>query len=223
MVIQIITNYKDLLLEALGKTMSMALLALFFGSLIGLFFGILNTLRSKVAKTIASLYVDIIRGWPLIVLAFFVYFGLPMFVRDTFNPDFRLTAWQAGVVALALNSGAYMAETIRAGILSVDKGQMEAARSLGMSYASAMRKIVVPQAIRTMIPSIINQFIITFKDTSILTVIGVPELTNAAKTISANTMRPFETWFVTGMLYMVVILILSKLSKITERKLSNGR
>lgn len=223
MIFQIITNYKDLLLEALGKTMSMALLALLFGSVIGLIIGTLNTLRSKTAQFIATFYVDVVRGWPLIVLAFFVYFGLPMFVRDLFNPDFRLTAWEAGVVALALNSGAYMAEIIRGGILSVDKGQMEAARSLGMSYPSAMWKIVVPQAIRTMIPSIINQFIITFKDTSILTVIGVPELTNAAKTISANTMRPFETWFVTGMMYMIVILFLSKISKITERKFSNGR
>lgn len=223
MIIQIITTYKSFLFEALITTLNMAGMALVAGSILGLFFGILNTLKSKIANFIASFYVDIIRGWPLIVLAFFVYFGLPMFVREYINPDFRLTGTQAGIVALSLNCGAYMAEIIRAGIQSVDKGQMEAARSLGMTYPSAMAKIVVPQAVKTMIPSIINQFITSFKDTSILTVIGVPELTNAAKTISANTMRPFETWFIAGMMYMIVILILTKISKTIERKLDNGR
>ena len=112
----------------------------------------------------------------MIVLAYFIYFGVPYCLNNMIGFNFTLTALQAGTVCLALNCGAYMAEIIRAGILSVDSGQMEAARSLGLPYSRAMIRVVLPQAIRTMIPSIINQFIITLKDTSILSVIGFPEL-----------------------------------------------
>ncbi|MFI3201717.1 MAG: amino acid ABC transporter permease [Eubacteriales bacterium] len=224
MLIKIIETYHEMLFTAMGQTLLLAFVSLLVASVLGLIFGIMNTMRNRTCKIIATIYVDAIRGWPLIVLAFFVYFGFPMFVKDVLQiSGFRLSALQAGVIALSLNCGAYMAEIIRAGILSVDVGQMEAARSLGMSYPRSMARVVVPQAIRTMIPSIINQFIITLKDTSILTVIGFPELTNTAKTISANTMRPLETWFITGVLYMVVILILSKLSKVAERKINRGR
>lgn len=134
-----------------------------------------------------------------------------------------LTALQAGTACLALNCGAYMSEIIRAGIQSVDVGQMEAARSLGLSYATAMRKIVLPQAIRTMIPSIINQFIITLKDTSILSVIGFPELVNTAKNVQANTFMAFQTWAIVGIMYLIVITILSRSAKVMERRLNVGR
>lgn len=137
--------------------------------------------------------------------------------------DFRLTALPAGTIALAMNCGAYMAEIIRAGIESVDKGQMEASRSLGLSYGKSMRLVVLPQAIRTMIPSIINQFIITLKDTSILSVIGFPELTNMGKIISGNTLKSLETWAVVGVMYMVVIVTLSKIAKKVERRVNRGR
>ncbi len=222
--VQIILNYHGMLATALAATLQLALISLFFACLLGLLFGILSTVHSRVCNAIAAFYVDAIRGWPLIVLAFFVYFGFPAFMQEVLGlTSFRLSAQNAGIIALSLNCGAYMAEIIRAGIQSVDVGQMEAARSLGMSYGSSMGKVVVPQAIRTMIPSIINQFIITLKDTSILTVIGYPELTNTAKTISANTMRPLETWLIAGLLYMVVIIALSKLSKGVERRINRGR
>lgn len=116
-----------------------------------------------------------------------------------------------------------MAEIIRAGIESVDKGQMEASRSLGLSYGKSMRKVVLPQAIRTMIPSIINQFIITLKDTSILSVIGFPELTNIGKTISGNTFKSLQTWAIVGVMYMVVIITLSRIAKRIERRMNRGR
>ena len=137
--------------------------------------------------------------------------------------NFRLPALQAGTIALAMNCGAYMAEIIRAGIESVDKGQMEASRSLGLSYGKSMRLVVLPQAIRTMIPSIINQFIITLKDTSILSVIGFPELTNMGKTIMGNTFRNLQTWAIVGLMYMIVIVTLSKISKRIERRVKRGR
>ena len=137
--------------------------------------------------------------------------------------NFRLESLEAGTIALSMNCGAYMAEIIRAGIESVDRGQMEAGRSLGLSYRACMALIVVPQAIRTMIPSIINQFIITLKDTSILSVIGFPELTNVGKTIMGNTFKPMQAWTIIGIMYMIVITILSKLAKRVERRVNRGR
>ena len=116
-----------------------------------------------------------------------------------------------------------MAEIVRAGIQSVDRGQMEAGRSLGLSYGAGMALIVVPQAVRTMIPSIINQFIITLKDTSILSVIGFPELTNVGKTIMGNTFKNLQAWAIVGIMYLIVITILSKISKQIERRINRGR
>ena len=166
---------------------------------------------------------DAVRGVPLIVLAYFIYFGVPAGIKMMGIQDFRLSALQAGTIALSMNCGAYMAEIIRAGIESVDKGQMEASRSLGLTYGKSMRLVVLPQAIRTMIPSIINQFIITLKDTSILSVIGFPELTNMGKTISGNTFKSLQTWAIVGIMYMVVIVTLSKIAKRIERRTSLGR
>ena len=193
---QIISVYGDLLLTAMGQTLLLALCGLLFACILGLIFGMMSVLKSRVCNIIAAVFVDIIRGVPMIVLAFFVYFGVPMVINDLLNSGFTLSPLQAGTICLALNCGAYMAEIIRGGIQSVDKGQMEAARSLGMPYWRAMRRVVLPQAIRTMIPSIINQFIITLKDTSILSVIGFPELVNTAKNVVAITYKSAQVWLV---------------------------
>lgn len=219
----IIENFGGILFTAMGKTLIMALYGLFFACIIGLIFGILSVLKNKVCNVIYRLFVDIIRGVPMIVLAFFIYFGIPLAINKVISGNFTLTALQAGIVALALNCGAYMAEIIRAGIQSVDIGQMEAARSLGMSYGKAMRKVVLPQAIRTMIPSIINQFIITLKDTSILSVIGFPELVNQAKNVVAITMDAFSVWAIVAVMYLIAITILSYSAKLLERRLNRGR
>ena len=219
----IISNYGNLLLSAMGKTLIMALYGLFFACILGLIFGILSVLKNKFCNVLYRLFVDIIRGVPMIVLAFFVYFGVPLAVNKIGSGGFTLSALQAGIICLALNCGAYMAEIIRAGIQSVDIGQMEAARSLGMSYGKAMRKVVLPQAIRTMIPSIINQFIITLKDTSILSVIGFPELVNQPKNVVAITFNSFGVWAIVAVMYLIVITILSYSAKLIERRLNRGR
>ena len=219
----IITDYGHLLLQAMGKTLLLALCGLFFACILGLFFGILSVLKSKVSRAIATVFVDVIRGVPMIVLAFFIYFGIPYFFKNYLNSPITLSGLQAGTIALALNCGAYMAEIIRAGIQSVDKGQMEAARSLGLPYSKAMSKVVMPQAIKTMIPSIINQFIITLKDTSILSVIGFPELVNSAKNIISITFKSFQTWLIVGIMFFIIIEILSKIAKKLERRLNRGR
>ncbi len=222
--VRIITVYGGMLLEAMGRTLILALLGLFFACIIGLFFGILSVVKSRICNVIAQIFVDIIRGVPMIVLAFFIYFGIPYLLNTIIGGhNMTLTALQAGTACLALNCGAYMSEIIRAGIQSVDIGQMEAARSLGLPYGVSMRKVVLPQAIRTMIPSIINQFIITLKDTSILSVIGFPELVNTAKNVQANTFMSFQTWAIVGVMYLFVITILSRNAKMVERKLNVGR
>lgn len=222
--IKIITVYGPMLCGALGRTLLLALLGLFFACIIGLFFGILGVLKNRACNVISQIFVDVIRGVPMIVLAFFVYFGIP-YLFNTMIGGFNisLSALQAGTICLALNCGAYMAEIVRAGIQSVDPGQMEAARSLGLTYGMAMRKVVLPQAIRTMIPTFINQFIITLKDTSILSVIGFPELVNTAKNVQANTFMSFQTWAIVGIMYLIVITILSRSAKMVERRLSIGR
>ena len=197
--IQILSSYGGLLLRAMGQTCILALWGLFFGSLLGLIFGILGVMKNRVCQVIQQVFVTIIRGIPMMVLAMFVFFGVP------------------------LNSGAYMAEIIRAGIQSVDKGQMEAARSLGLPYWRAMQRVVLPQAIRTMIPTIVNQFIITLKDTSILSAIGFPELVNSAKNVVANTFMSFQTWLIVGVMYLIIITLLSWVAKRLERRLARGR
>lgn len=223
--VKIITVYGELLLTAMGRTLLLALLGLFFACILGLLFGMLSVVKNKVCNIIAYIFVFVIRGVPMIVLAFFVFFGIPYLLNTilAIGGGFTMTPLQAGTVCLALNCGAYMAEIIRAGIQSVDIGQMEAGRSLGLPYWKTMQKIVLPQAIRTMIPSIINQFIITIKDTSILSVIGFPELVNTAKNVQANTFMSFQTWAIVGVMYLVVITILSYIAKIVERRLNRGR
>ena len=191
--IQIITRYGNLLLLAMGQTLLLALCGLFFACILGMFFGLLSVLKNKACRIISSIFVDVIRGVPMIVLAYFIYFGVPYCLNNMI------------------------------GFNSVDSGQMEAARSLGLPYSRAMIRVVLPQAIRTMIPSIINQFIITLKDTSILSVIGFPELVNTAKNVVANSFMSFQTWGIVAVMYLIVITILSKVAKIVERRLNRGR
>lgn len=221
--IQIMSTYGSLLLRAMGQTLLLALCGLLFGTLLGMIFGILSVVKNKVCNVIAMVFVDVVRGVPMIVLAMFVFFGVPYCLNNMMGMGVTLTALQAGTICLALNCGAYMAEIIRAGIQSVDKGQMEAARSLGLPYWRAMQRVVLPQAIRTMVPSIINQFIITLKDTSILSVIGFPELVNTAKNVVANTFKSFQVWGIVAVMYLIIILILSKSAKCLERSWSRGR
>ena len=222
--LKIITVYGNMLLVAMGRTLLLAFLGLAFACILGMFFGLLSVVKNKVCNIIAQVFVFVIRGVPMIVLAFFIYFGIPYLINTIMGVGggFTLSALQAGTACLALNCGAYMAEIIRAGIQSVDIGQMEAGRSLGLPYWKTMRKIILPQAIRTMIPSIINQFIITVKDTSILSVIGFPELVLAAKQVQANTFKAFETWAIVGVMYLIVITALSYIAKLVERRMNRG-
>ncbi len=210
-------------LQGVPVTVGVTLIAMVTGVVLGLVLALMKMARIKVLTALASLYIEIIRGTPLIVQALIMAYGLPQLLQSS-GISFR---WPyliiPAVIVCGLNSAAYVAEVIRSGIQAVDKGQMEASRSLGLSYAKSMRLVILPQAIRTMVPSIINQFIITLKDTSILSVIGFPELTNMGKTIAGNTFKSLQTWAIVGIMYMIVIVALSKLAKRIERRIDRGR
>lgn len=221
--VAILRDYGQLLLTAMGQTLVLALYGLFFACLIGLFFGMLSVVKNKFCNAVAKIFVYAIRGVPMIVLAYFVFFGIPYVMKNSFGIPITFSALKAGTICLALNCGAYMAEIIRAGIQSVDIGQMEAARSLGLTYGRSMYRIVLPQAIKTMIPSIINQFIITLKDTSILSVIGFPELVNSAKNVVANTFKSFQAWGIVAIMYLIVITALSVLAQKLEGRLNRDK
>lgn len=205
------------LLEGLWITIQTTLISLAIAAVLGLIFGLFSVSKTAIFRGISRVYIDIIRGTPLIVQAFFIYFGIPNAL------NIRLTALMAGVIALSLNAGAYTAEIVRGGIQSIDKGQMEAARSLGLPYTMAMRKVILPQAIRVMMPSIVNQCIITLKDSSILSVIGLAELTQSGRLIIANNFESFKIWIIVGVMYFIPIMILSRISQYIEKRISYGK
>jgi ABC-type amino acid transport system permease subunit len=158
----------------------------------------------------------------MLVQAMFIYLGLPQIVQSLINPDFRLTAFQAGIVVLSLNAGAYVSEILRGGIQAVDAGQMEAARSLGMSKGRSMYKVILPQALRISIPSLVNQSIITLKDTSIISVIGLAEIVYRAKIYVGRTMEFFATYTTIAIFYLVFVTLLTWVSSYLERRMSYG-
>jgi ABC-type amino acid transport system permease subunit len=158
----------------------------------------------------------------MIVQVFFIYFGLPQLL-SSFIPGFRITALTASVITLSLNAGAYLSEIFRGGISAVDGGQVEAARSLGLSSPRTMFRIILPQAIRVASPSMINQFIITIKDSSILSVIGLAELVNKAKVYVGASYQFFATYILLGAYYLAFISILMVISRYVEKRFNYER
>lgn len=205
-------------LPMLGKglvlTLELSILSLIIAMILGLLACLMGMSKIKIFNIINNVYIAIIRGTPLLVQAFFIYFGV------TGALHMSMSAFTAGVIALSLNAGGYLSEIFRGGIQAVDKGQMEAARSLGLSYAQALRKIIIPQAIRICIPSVVNQCCITIKDTSIICVIGLAELTMVGKQIIARTYMPFEVWIMVGIMYFIVIYALTIAARKLEKKVS---
>ena len=216
-ILALVVQYWPRLIAGLGLTIQITIISLIFAGILGMVFGLLSVSKRKSLRAIALVYVDIVRGTPLLVQAFFIYFGIPAALGIQSDPVV------SGVITLSLNAGGYLAEIVRGGIESISRGQMEAARSLGLPYGMAMRSVILPQAIRTMTPALINQCIITLKDTSLLSVIGVTELTQTGRLIIANNYQSFEVWAIVAMMYFVIIMILSKISKRIERKMSYGK
>lgn len=200
------------LLKGLWNTLLIALLSVAIAMVIGVILGLMKTSRNAVLQVIAGLYIDFMRGIPLLVLTFFIYFGIPQLL------GVRLSTLTASILTLSLNAAAYIAEIVRGGILAVDPGQNEAAMSLGLPYWTSMKRVILPQAFRIMIPSFINQFVITLKDTSILSVIGLAELTYTGKIIIARNLQSSAMWLIVGLMYLIVITILTKISSRLERR-----
>ena len=215
--IDLLVEYGGALLAGLGITLRLTILGIIFASIIGVLCALINVSKNKYLKIFTSIYINIIRGTPFLVQAYIIYFGLPMAL------GIRMSETTAGIIAISLNAGAYMAEIMRGGIEAVDKGQMEAARSLGLPYSKSMTKVILPQAIRTMTPSLINQFIITLKDTSILSIIGIRELTMAGKLIIAKNYESMAMWTLVALFYFIAIYAITKISRYIERKTAYGK
>lgn len=204
------------LLSGLWVTIEIAVISLILAVILGIILGIFSISTSKILKGIATGYIYVIRGTPLMVQALFLFFGVGQALNIRFDPIV------AGIMTLTVNATAYMAEIFRGGIQAVDHGQMEAARSLGLSYSKAMRKVILPQAVKIMIPSILNQFIVTLKDTSILTVISIRELTSAGQIIIARNFKSLEMYAIVACMYFILITLLTLASRYVERKISYG-
>ncbi len=212
-----------LFLQGVKMTVLISILAILIGMVIG-FFVCLMRLSKKgvigaVLRCISGIYVWIIRGTPMIVQAFIVYFGMPQ-VIGKFIPGFKIDSYTAGLITLSLNAGAYLSEVFRGGIQAIPKGQTEAARSLGLSKAKTMIKVVLPQAVKVAIPSMVNQFIITIKDSSILSVIGLADLVNRAKVYVGSSYQFFATYIMVAVYYLVIISVLMVISNYLEKRMS---
>lgn len=200
------------LLAGLEITMVMAVCSLILAFFLGIVLAIMGLSRISLFRAIYNLYLYIVRGIPVMIFALFLFFGVGALLQIKFNPLI------AAIITLTINASAYLAEIFRGGIQAVDKGQVEAARSLGLGYFKTLRRVVMPQAIKIMIPPIINQFITTLKDTSILSVLSVRELTMNSQIIIAKTYMPFEVYTLTALMYLVVIVALTLLAKYIERR-----
>lgn len=198
--------------HGLWMTVKISFISLIFAVLLGLVFGLMRVAKNQTARDLSLTYVELIRGTPLLVQIFIVYF----FIGTVLDFD-RFTA---GVVALSVFTGAYVAEIIRAGIQSIPAGQMEAARSVGMTYPQAMRYIILPQALKRTLPPLAGQFINLIKDSSLVSVISITDLTKAGREVVSGSFAPFEVWFTVAALYLLVTGTLSWAIQRLEKRLS---
>ncbi|MFJ7638806.1 amino acid ABC transporter permease [Peribacillus sp. NPDC097264] len=208
----IIVSALPYLLQGLQVTLYIFVIAIILGFLIGLVVAMLRLAPLKILNWIAKIYVDAIRGTPFIVQLFFIYFGINSLQWISLNNT------TAGIITVAINAGAYFAEIIRAGIQSIDKGQTEAARSIGFTSPQTMRYIVLPQAFRRMLPTITNQSIISLKDTSLLSIIGIADLTQQGQIQASATFEAFKIWLTVGVVYFIIIYLLTLLANFIERR-----
>lgn len=203
------------LMRGVGLTIVITILAVTLGMVIGLIVGLCRLSSIKPLRALATGYVEIIRGTPLLVQLYIVFFGLGQM-------GISLTAVQAAVTALSINSGAYIAEIVRAGILSVGKRQTEAAYALGLTGSQTMRLVVLPQAIRVMVPPLGNEFVTMIKESSLASVIGAGELIKQAQFVTSRTYQVFSTYIGVALIYFVLTFVTSTALKRVEKEVSKG-
>ena len=223
----ILSKYWIYLLKGLGLTMLIALIGTIIGLLIGLLTGIIRTIPlsknkvvyyiQKVVDVIISIYVEVFRGTPMMVQSMVIYWGYAFM-----NGGKTLPLIPAGIFIVSINTGAYMAEIVRGGIISIDKGQFEGAYSVGMTHWQTMVHVVIPQVLRNILPSISNEFVINIKDTSVLNVIGVMELYYMAGKIQSMTWKIFETYLIICVMYFIMTFTITRILRLFEKKLAGS-
>lgn len=205
-------KYWEMFLHGAWVTLQLSFFGVLLGTLLGIVLALMRISKNVVLKAVSSTYIELIRGTPMLVQVFIIYFGLVPF-------GLELSKFEAGVAALTINSAAYMAEVFRAGMNAIDKGQAEAARSLGMTHGMTLRHIILPQAFRNMLPAIGNEFIIIIKDSSLVSTIGAAEIMYTARTVQGAAFKPLEPLLVAAAMYFVITFTLSKLLGALERRL----
>ena len=223
-----------LLFQGLELTLVITLGSVSIGCIFGMIAGLSRLSAKRWLRLLATAYVDFFRGTPLLVQILLVYYGIPVLLQDgqqflmtTFGMpqlihNYALPRLLAAIIACSINSGAYIAEIFRAGVQSIEKGQMEAARSLGMTQGQAMRYIILPQAVKRVIPPLGNEFIAMLKDTSLLSVIGIIELTKSGMLVVARTYEAFAIYITVAIFYLVITFTLSRYIDYLERRLKTG-
>lgn len=208
----VITKYWQLILSGIPLILILSLSSALLGTCIGLISVFLRK-SSKIGNAIVSVYVDIFRGTPVYVQLFFFYFGIPSFLGINVN------SWAACIIALSLNSGAYLSEIIRAGIDAIDKGQIEAAKALGVNRSDITKDIIVPQAFRNVLPAIVNEFITLTKETAVVSAVGMHDMMYWFTAVKSQTYRSFEPLLVIFIAYYVMNKVLSLIGKAVERRM----
>ena len=211
--VDLMINSLPLLIAGAGITIQITAISVGLGLVIGMFVGIARISNVKLLRWLAAIYIDFLRGTPLLVQIFLIYFALPVILGQRVDP------FLAAITACGINSGAYIAEIFRAGIQAIDDGQMEAGRSLGMTWVQTMRYIIVPQAFKNIVPPLGNEFIALLKDSSLVSVIGFEELTRRGQLIIARTYGSLEIWISVAIIYLVMTLTISRLVAYLEKRL----
>jgi len=224
-VCQILISYWPMLLRGAGITLLISMVGTVIGFVIGLIAGVIRTIPIKNQKNplmviflklvniLITIYVEVFRGTPMMVQAMVIYYGTAMLF------GIKLNSILAGIFIVSINTGAYMAEIVRGGIISIDNGQFEAAHAIGMNHWQTMRFIILPQAIRNILPATGNEFVINIKDTSVLNVISVVELYFQTKTVAGNNFRYFEAFLITCVIYFIMTFTVTRILRLIERKL----
>lgn len=210
-----LSKYYLFFLDGVKFTIMLAFFTVLIGFVLGVLLALMRLSNKKILNIISAAYIEFIRGTPILVQLYIVFYGLP-------HIGITLPDSVAGIVALSVNSAAYIAEIVRAGIQAVDKGQMEAARSLGMSHGMGMRFIIIPQAVKNILPALGNEFITVIKESSIASIIGIHELMYNADTVRGNIYKPFEPLIVAAVMYFILTFSLSKLVGAFERRMKTS-
>lgn len=214
--LEILIKYMSYFQTGLKYTLGLSFISVFIGIAIGSLIALMKLSKNKIIKALATVYIELVRGTPLITQLFIVYFGSYVLFGIDMNP------FIAGIIAVSLNSGAYVAEIIRSGIQSIDKGQMEAGRSLGMSQSMTMKEIIIPQAVKNILPALCNEFITVIKETSIVSVIGVTDIMYNVNIVRGISFRPLEPLLIAAVIYFLLTFGLSKAVNILEGKLKES-